>query len=192
MTHADSARLRDAVAAVVADSGFDLEDLTVTPAGRRRLVRVVVDGDEGVDLDSVATISTAVSAALDDGIADEVFGEHAYTLEVTSPGVGRPLTLPRHFRRATGRLLSITVADGSVRSARLRRLDGDVLVLLAGKSGVDESRLALADVRRAAVEVEFGEVPPAVAALLAQDAGQEPDDEPDDAEPGDDEEGGAE
>ena len=73
---------------------------------------MVIDSDAGVDLDAAAEVSTALSARLDEGVADEVFGEAAYTLEVTSPGIGRPLTLPRHFRRATGRIVSITQSTG--------------------------------------------------------------------------------
>ena len=100
--------LRAVIEPVVAAAGFDLEEITVVPAGRRRLVRVVIDSDAGVDLDAAAEVSAALSVRLDEGVADEVFGEAAYTLEVTSPGIGRPLTLPRHFRRATGRIVSIT------------------------------------------------------------------------------------
>ncbi len=104
----------------VAAAGYDLEDVTVTTAGRRRVVRLVVDRDGGVDLDAVAEVSREVSAALDAG---DALGEVPYTLEVTSPGVDRPLTLPRHWRRATGRLVRVTLADGEVLTARVRRAD---------------------------------------------------------------------
>lgn len=168
--HGASDMLRAAVEPVVVDAGFDLEELTVATAGRRRLVRIVIDGDGGVDLDAAAAVSTAVSAVLDQGLADRVFGEAGYTLEVTSPGVGRPLTLPRHFRRAIGRQLRITAVDGSLQAGRLRRLDGDTLVLLGGPSGLDESVVALSAIRAAVVEVEFAPIPDAVARVLAADA----------------------
>lgn len=95
---------------VVNDAGYDLEDLTVSRAGRRHVVRVMVDADGGIDLDAVADVSRAVSAALDaaeEAGGDIVAGE--YQLEVSSPGVDRPLTLPRHWRRNVSRLVKVTV-----------------------------------------------------------------------------------
>ena len=104
-------RVRSALQPVVTAAGFDLEDVTVTAAGRRSVVRVVVDRDGGVDLDAVAEVSRVVSATLDEG---EVTGEAPYTLEVTSPGVDRPLTEPRHWRRAAGRLVATGSLTGRV------------------------------------------------------------------------------
>ena len=106
---------------VVAERGLDLEDVQVTPAGKRRLLRVVVDQDGGVGLDSVATVSTAVAAALDDS---DVMGGSPYVLEVTSPGVDRPLTQPRHWRRARSRLVEATVAEDGSRDRPGRRRRG--------------------------------------------------------------------
>ncbi|MFC4018050.1 ribosome maturation factor RimP [Micromonospora sp. GCM10011542] len=103
-------RLRAVIEPVVADVGYDLEDLTVSRAGRRHVVRVIVDADGGIDLDAVADVSRAVSKALDaaeEAGGDIVAGE--YQLEVSSPGVDRPLTLPRHWRRNVGRLVKVTV-----------------------------------------------------------------------------------
>jgi ribosome maturation factor RimP len=98
---------------VVGAAGYDLEDLVVTPAGRRSVVRVVVDRDRGVTLDDIAEVSRAVSDVLDKN--DDGMGRTPYVLEVTSPGVDRPLTEPRHWRRNTGRL--VTVAVGPAGSA---------------------------------------------------------------------------
>jgi ribosome maturation factor RimP len=95
---------------VAAASGFDLEDVEIMPAGKRRVLRVVVDRDGGVDLDAVALASREFSAALDER---DVMGATPYVLEVTSPGVDRPLTLPRHWRRAVGRLVEAPLSDGS-------------------------------------------------------------------------------
>jgi|SRR5450755_3365185 ribosome maturation factor RimP len=90
------------LAPVAASMGMDLEGVRITAAGRRRLLRVVVDADGGVSLDDIALVSRALSAALDDS---SVMGEQPYTLEVSSPGVDRPLTERRHWRRAIGRLV---------------------------------------------------------------------------------------
>jgi ribosome maturation factor RimP len=89
---------------VINDAGLDLENVRVTAVGRRRLLRVVVDGDGGVTLDDITQISRAVSAELDENGG---MGETPYTLEVSSPGADRPLTEPRHWRRAAGRLVRV-------------------------------------------------------------------------------------
>jgi ribosome maturation factor RimP len=102
-----AARLAGWIEPVVGAAGYDLEELVVTPAGRRSVVRVVVDRDRGVTLDDIAEVSRAVSAALDD--TDDGFGSTPYVLEVTSPGVDRPLTEQRHWRRNVGRLVTVPV-----------------------------------------------------------------------------------
>lgn len=107
-------RVRDVLSPVVEAAGFDLEDVAVTAAGRRHVVRIVVDRDGGLDLDAVAEVARVVSAALDESDAT---GETPYTLEVTSPGVDRPLTQPRHWRRATGRLVKAAGVTGRVVAA---------------------------------------------------------------------------
>jgi len=147
------ARLRAVVEPVVQGAGYDLEDLTISRAGRRFVVRVVVDRDGGLDLDAVADVSRLVSAALDaaEEAGDElVAGE--YQLEVSSPGVDRPLTLPRHWRRNIGRLVEVPVGDGKVTGR----------VVAADEAGVT---LELDGVRRGygypqlgpgRVQVEFG------------------------------------
>jgi ribosome maturation factor RimP len=78
---------------------IDLEAVKLTSAGRRVLLRVVIDADGGISLDDIAEVSRELSAKLD---ASDVMGETPYTLEVTSPGTDRPLTQPRHWRRAAG------------------------------------------------------------------------------------------
>ena len=119
-------RVRDAVEPVVTDAGYDLEDVTVTTAGRRSVVRVVVDRDGGIDLDAVAEVSRVVSEALD---ATNATGEAPYTLEVTSPGVDRPLTEPRHWRRNVGRLVRASVSDGGSVTGRVVEADDRRVVL---------------------------------------------------------------
>lgn len=120
MTTLSRQQMRTALEPVVTTAGYDLEDVTVTTAGRRRVVRVVVDRDGGLDLDGVAELSRVLSAALDD---DDLMGELPYTLEVSSPGVDRPLTLPQHWRRAAGRLVRVTLTDGETITGRVQRAD---------------------------------------------------------------------
>lgn len=142
-------RLSQLLGPVVAGTGHDLEDLDVTPAGRRRVVRMLVDKDGGTTLDDVADVSRAVSDALDDIDAREpaLLGG-AYVLEVSSPGVDRPLSAPRHWRRNVGRLVTASLADGSTVTARLTAAD-DTGVHLDGRG------LLFGEVVSGQVQVEF-------------------------------------
>jgi ribosome maturation factor RimP len=109
---AQRARLREVIAPVVEAAGYDLEELSVSRAGRRHVLRIIVDGDGGVSLDAVADLSREISAALD--AAEDTggeFSEREYVLEVSSPGVDRPLTQPRHWRRNIGRLVTVTAGE---------------------------------------------------------------------------------
>lgn len=118
-------RIQAVVAPEVAAAGYDLEELKVSQTGRRILVRVLVDRDGGVDLDAIAGLSRTLSKALDSAeSADGAFASSSYTLEVSSPGVDRPLTLPRHWRRNVGRLTSVQVGDETV-SGRIVSADED-------------------------------------------------------------------
>jgi len=141
-------RVRDALQPVVTAAGYDLEDVSVTAAGRRSVVRVIVDRDGGIDLDAVADVSRAVSEVLDQA---DVMGEAPYVLEVSSPGVDRPLTEPRHWRRAVGRLVRVA-ADGGQVTGRVVDADADKVTL-----DVDgELRaFAVADLGPGHVQVEF-------------------------------------
>ena len=134
---------------VVAEHGLDLEDVTVTAAGRRSLLRVVVDRDGGLGLDQVAEVSTSVSRALDDS---DAMGATAYVLEVTSPGVDRPLSHPRHWRRAATRLVRVTLADGGTLLGRVESADDEGVTL-----AVDGARRVLRydEVGTGRVQVEF-------------------------------------
>ena len=144
-----SAGLRPTVERAVSSIGFDLEEIDVRQAGRRVLVRVVVDADSGVGLDDIAALSRTVSAELDE--QDAMLGG-PYTLEVTSPGVDRPLTAPRHWRRAHLRQVEITFADGHTAAGRLGAAgEESARVLIDGAVRA----VAYAEVRRAVVRVEF-------------------------------------
>jgi ribosome maturation factor RimP len=135
---------------------MDLESVRVTAAGRRRLLRVVVDSDRGVSLDDAAAISRAVSAALDSA---PVMGDFPYTLEVSSPGVDRPLTDPRHWRRAAGRLVRVTVTDSGVISGRVVAADAEGVTLDVDGSPKARRRFRYAALGAGAIQVEFGHPP---------------------------------
>jgi ribosome maturation factor RimP len=112
---AAKARVRAVIEPVIEQAGYDLEDVAVSRAGRRHVVRVLVDTDGGINLDDVAVVSREISAALD--AAEEAGGEvlaGEYQLEVGSPGVDRPLTLPRHWRRNRGRLVAVNGLTGRI------------------------------------------------------------------------------
>jgi ribosome maturation factor RimP len=117
-----TSRLAGWIEPVVAAAGYDLEELVVTPAGRRSVVRVVVDRDEGVTLDDIAEVSRAVSDVLDAN--DDGMGRTPYVLEVTSPGVDRPLTEHRHWRRNIGRLVTVTVGPAGAPDQVTGRITG--------------------------------------------------------------------
>jgi ribosome maturation factor RimP len=140
---------------VVEAAGYDLENVTVTPAGRRSLLRVVVDADGGISLDDVATVSRTVSATLDES---DVMGAGPYVLEVTSPGVDRPLTEPRHWRRATGRLVRATLTGGGEIEGRVVSADDEAVVIdTAAGTGQKPAprRLDHRELGRGRVLVEF-------------------------------------
>lgn len=121
---APDARVRQVVEPAVAAVGLVVEDVELARAGARTVVRVVVDVAEDdpheLDLDRVSDATRAVCDALD---ADDVV-RGQYTLEVSSPGVARPLTLRRHYVRAVGRTVSLTLDDGSRLVGRLDRVEG--------------------------------------------------------------------
>jgi ribosome maturation factor RimP len=131
------------------DAGYDLEAVEVSPAGRRRLLRVAVDKDRGVTMDEISEATKVISRLLDDS---DVMGEQPYTLEVTSPGVDRPLTLPRHWRRNQGRLVAVHLDGGAQVTGRIRGTSEESVELEIG----DGTRtVAFADVTKARVQVEF-------------------------------------
>lgn len=144
-----TARVREAIAGPVADAGVHLEGVEVRPAGRRRLVRVSVDTDDGITLDQVAAITRTVSTTLDD---TDVMGDRPYVLEVGSPGVSAPLTEPRHWARGIGRLVRVTPVEGEPFVARIRSVEPPTVTL----DGEDGPRvLTWAQVRKAVIQVEL-------------------------------------
>lgn len=166
-----AARVREVVDPAVRGAGLLLEDLEVVRAGARSVVRVVVDVDDAdaeLDLDRVGEVTRVVSDALD--ASDAVHGH--YTLEVSSPGVDRPLTQPRHWRRATGRLVVLERTDGTSVRGRLREVGaGDAPTLVVVPLGVPAKgrpvregapvEVVWADVRAGRVEVDMSGLGPA-------------------------------
>ena len=129
--------------------GLDVEAVEITPAGKRRILRIAVDKDGGVTLDDVAEATREINRVLD---ASDVMGEQPYTLEVTSRGVDRPLTLPRHWRRNVGRLVKVTLSDGSSLTGRITGSDDEGTTLeVAGA----RRELPYAEVKKALVQIEF-------------------------------------
>jgi ribosome maturation factor RimP len=135
---------------VVTGAGYDLEEVRISRAGKRSLVRVVVDRDGGIDLDAVAAVSRAVSGALD-GAADGGVGGLPYTLEVTSPGVDRPLTESRHWRRNIGRLVSTRVGDQPL-TGRIVAVDEHSVRLSTGSRDITAQ---FAELGAGKIEIEF-------------------------------------
>ena len=128
---------------------LDIEAVEISPAGNRRVLRVAVDKDGGVTLDDVAEATRTIDAALE---ASDVMGEQPYTLEVTSRGVDRPLTLPRHWRRNADRLVKVTFADGTEATGRIGESGEDSVTIEVDGTKRD---VAYADVKKALVQVEF-------------------------------------
>ena len=134
----------------IARAGFILEEVKVTPVGKRRIIAVIVDcEDRNPNLDEVTVVSRIVSDALDNY---SQLGDQPFTLEVTTPGVDRPLTAPRHWRKNIGRLVKIFSQDGTNTAGRIASVTDSGATIT---SGAGEEKIAFADVKRAQIEIEF-------------------------------------
>lgn len=163
---ATAEQIRPDLEQALAPTGLVLEDVTVTPAGRRRVVKVLVDRDlhddtevvttrtEPLSLDEVADATRLVSDALD---ASDALGEQPYTLEVSSPGVGRPLTEPRHWRRNVGRLVTVHTGDDELtgRLTSASTTEATLEVPATKKAPARTETVAYAAATKASVQVEF-------------------------------------
>lgn len=155
MSTTQNERLRGLLEPLVSARQLDLEEIEVSRAGRRQVLRVVVDSDAGVELDAIAELSRVVSATLDE---TDAMGEGEYVLEVSSPGADRPLTEHRHYVRATGRLVKLQLQDGAPLVARILEVDDAGLDLeVPGVKGRKPTarRVEFADIAKARVEIEF-------------------------------------
>ncbi|MEU3351379.1 ribosome maturation factor RimP [Streptomyces sp. NPDC037389] len=173
MSTTQSERLRELLAPLVSARELELEEVEVTPAGKRRVLRIVVDSDEGVQLDACADLSRDISAALDE---TDAMGGAPYVLEVTSPGADRPLTQVRHYVRATGRLIKAQLTEGGELVARIVAVDDEGLDLeVPGVKGRKPTarRLAFAEIAKARVEIEFNRKTAAGDAAAEEDESDE-------------------
>ncbi len=155
MSTTQSERLRGLLEPLVSSQGLDLEEIEVDSVGRKRVLRVVVDSDEGADLDQIADVSRALSAKLDE---TDAMGAGEYTLEVGTPGAERELREHRHYVRATGRLVKFQLAEGGEVVARILEVDDEGVDLeVPGVKGrkATARRLAFGEIAKARVHVEF-------------------------------------
>ncbi|WP_329123655.1 ribosome maturation factor RimP [Streptomyces sp. NBC_01465] len=155
MSTTQSERLRGLLEPLVAAKDLDLEEIEVSRAGRRGMLRVIVDSEEGVELDACAELSREISAKLDES---DVMGEGEYVLEVSSPGADRPLTEHRHYVRNIGRLAKLTLTEGGELVARVLKVDDEGLDLeVPGVKGRKPTarRVAFSEIAKARVELEF-------------------------------------
>ncbi|WP_336323841.1 ribosome maturation factor RimP [Streptomyces lavendofoliae] len=155
MSTTQSERLRGLLEPLVSAQDLDLEEIEVSRAGRRRMLRIVVDSDEGVELDACAELSRAISDKLDE---TDAMGDEEYVLEVGSPGADRPLTEHRHYVRATGRLVKLQLREAGELVARILSVDDEGLDLeVPGVKGRKPTarRVAFPDIAKARVEIEF-------------------------------------
>lgn len=135
------------------EAGYFLEEVNLVSPGNHRIVTVIVDGESALNLDQVTVASKLVSALVDEAA---FMGETPFTLEVTSPGIDRPLTLPRHFAKNVTRLLKVTKSDGVVITGRITsNTDTEVSLEVIEKKESKEVTIQLADIKRAVVEIEF-------------------------------------
>jgi ribosome maturation factor RimP len=133
-------------------AGYEIEDVVIDTRPQPPRITVIAAGDNPLDLDTVAELSRCASSLLDSFDS----GDHAYVLEVTSPGVDRPLTVEKHFRRAHARLVEAELADGSTVTGRLGIVsDGAVDLVVRKSNDWTVRRIPLADIAKAVVQVEF-------------------------------------
>jgi ribosome maturation factor RimP len=140
--------ISDAVTPALSALGFYLEDVTITSAGRRSMLTIIVDGDTHLSLDQVTSATKAIGEIVE---SIQSLGETPFTLEVTSPGLDRPLTKPRHWRKNIDRLVKVVLLDG-------KEIKGRIKAASEVNATVDESEINFADIKRASLEVEFKQV----------------------------------
>ena len=137
----------------VTEAGFFLEEVQNTSAGSHRIVTCIVDGQTPLNLDQVTVVSRLISDLLDSA---NFMDETPFTLEVTSPGVDRPLTLPRHWNKNLTRLVKVTLQDGSVTTGRLTEFNEATATLVENIKGrIKTHQVNFSDIKRAVVEIEF-------------------------------------
>ena len=148
-----SEKITELVQPAIERAGFFLEDVHVLSPGKHRIVTCVVDGKTPLNLDQVTSVSRDISELLD---AADFMDDSAFTLEVTSPGVDRPLTLARHWHKNLNRLVKVVNQDGSVVNGRVTSVEDSQVILNEDIKGkIKEHTVNFADIKRATVEIEF-------------------------------------
>jgi ribosome maturation factor RimP len=146
-------QIAELISPALQEAGYFLEEVNLVTPGNHRIVTVIVDGESALNLDQVTVASKLVSELLDEAT---FMGETPFTLEVTSPGIDRPLTLPRHFAKNLTRLLKVVKVDGEVVTGRITSsTDVDVTLTVTEKKSTSDITVAIADIKRATVEIEF-------------------------------------
>jgi ribosome maturation factor RimP len=141
------------VTPAVEAQGFFLEEVQLVSPGKHRIVTCIVDGETSLNMDQVTSVSRAISELLDEA---PFMDETPFTLEVTSPGVDRPLTKPRHFAKNHDRLLKVVKLDGDVVTGRIAaNSENEVTLTVIDKKEVKDVVVAFADIKRATVDIEF-------------------------------------
>ena len=144
--------LTELLTPAVENAGFFLEQVLISNPGNHQILTCVIDGSKPLNLDEVTVVSRLVSELLDE--TELING--AFTLEVTSPGVDRPLMQRRHWEKNVSRLITMVMHDGSLLTARLTELrDIDAVFIENIKGRMKTHTIALADIKKAHVEVEF-------------------------------------
>jgi len=144
--------IADAIRSAVENAGFFLEDVFTSNPGNHRIVTCMIDGLLPLSLDEVTVVSREISAILD----ESPLLTEAFTLEVTSPGIERPLTLPRHWTKNLTRIIKVTLNDETEVSGRLTEFDEVRAILIENIKGrMKTHEVAFADIKRAHVEIEF-------------------------------------
>ena len=145
--------ITDLISPAVTEAGFFLEEVQIASPGSHRIVTCVVDGQTPLNLDQVTVASRLISELLDSA---DFMGETPFTLEVTSPGVDRPLTQPRHWTKNLTRLIKVTLSDGTITTGRLTEFNEVNATLVENIKGrLKEHTVVFADIKRAVVEIEF-------------------------------------
>ena len=144
--------IADLIRPVVEDAGFFLEDVFTSNPGNHRIVTCMVDGLKPLSLDEVTVVSKEISALLD----DSPLLTEALTLEVTSPGIERPLTLPRHWTKNLTRIVKVLLKDDTEVSGRLTEFDENRAILIENIKGrMKTHEVNFSEIKRAHVEIEF-------------------------------------
>ena len=141
--------LKDEIAAAITptieSTGAYLEEVQFVRAGKKSLLTVIVDSESGLNLDQVTEVSRSISEIVESLPA---MGSTPFTLEVTSPGIDRPLTLPRHWRKNQNRLVRVVKNDGTVVEGRIANSSETSAI-------IGESEVNFADIKKALIQIEF-------------------------------------